>query len=215
MALKKAASRLTSERKLPRASANDGRLVRFRFHQMWATGTEISSAAYSSNFGQSNHIQLIIGPAVLLPTYGVGLQIVKLTWTRPLASQRAGFRPFQRWLNQAISTVSRGALDLRSVGNADIPQCPVIEFHQGSDSLLDFTFVVPMPPSARNGTPRLGGPIAVVRPLALKRRRAVKFGGAGVRGRRPGSRPGSIGLVLKFRSRHLGMRRGGNDSEIP
>jgi len=85
------------------------------------------------------------------------------------------------------------------VGNADIPQCPVIEFHQGSDSLLDFTLVVPMLPSARNGTPRLGEPIAVVRPIGLKRRRVVKCHATGVR---DGAqiRPGSIGLVLKFRS---------------
>jgi len=38
--------------------------------------------------GQSNHIQLSIGPAVLPPTYGVGLQIVKLTRMRPSHRKR-------------------------------------------------------------------------------------------------------------------------------
>jgi hypothetical protein len=46
------------------------------------------------------------------------LQIGKFTWMRPIAKGRS--RPFQRRLDQTISTVSRGVLDLRSVRNAYI-----------------------------------------------------------------------------------------------
>jgi len=50
-----------------------------------------------------------------------------------------------RLIQRPFSTVSRGLFNLRSVGNADIPQCSVIEFHQGSNSLFDLTFAAPMP----------------------------------------------------------------------
>jgi hypothetical protein len=90
MALMKAASRLRSVGKSPLALAYDERFGNY------------SALASPSNL---RHVRFV-------------LQIVKLTWMRPIAKGRS--RPFQRRLDQTISTVSRGELDLRSVRNAYI-----------------------------------------------------------------------------------------------
>jgi len=47
--------------------------------------------------------------------------------------------------------------DLRSVGNADIPQCPVIEFRQGSDGLFDLSLPAPTLGEQRPKTARRRG----------------------------------------------------------
>jgi hypothetical protein len=39
----------------------------------------------------------------------------------------------------AITAVPHDLLNLRPLRNADIPQCPVIEFRQGSDGLFDLS----------------------------------------------------------------------------
>jgi hypothetical protein len=61
----------------------------------------------------------------------------------------------------AITAVPHDLLDLRSVGNADIPQCLVIEFRQTGNGVFDRTLAPPMRPSACDGKPRVGQPIAV------------------------------------------------------
>jgi hypothetical protein len=44
----------------------------------------------------------------------------------------------------AITAVPHDLLYLRPLRNADIPQCPVIEFRQGSDGLFDLSLPAPM-----------------------------------------------------------------------
>src|SRR5258708_27074514 len=58
-----------------------------------------------------------------------------------------------RLIQRPFSTVSRGLFNLRSVGHA-VPQCSVIEIHQGSNSLFHLTFAAPMLPSDHNDAPR-------------------------------------------------------------
>ncbi len=116
MALMKAASRLRSVGKSPLALAYDERFARFHFHQKLVTGA--LRAAFQGTLVKSiRNYSALASPSNLRHVRFV-LQIVKLTWMRPIAKGRS--RPFQRRLDQTISTVSRGELDLRSVRNAYI-----------------------------------------------------------------------------------------------
>ena len=47
-------------------------------------------------------------------------------------------------MTSAITAVPRGLLDPRSVGDAEIPQCPAIGFHQGSERLFDLALAAPL-----------------------------------------------------------------------
>lgn len=131
--------------------ACDERFARFHFHQKWATGA--LRAAFQGTFVKSIRIYSALASPSYLRHMRFVLQIGKLTWMRPIAKGRS--RPFQQRLDQTISTASRGVLDLRSVRNAYITQCPVIEFCQGSDSLFYLTLAAPTRPSVCNGSPGL------------------------------------------------------------
>src|SRR5258705_4917634 len=67
----------------------------------------------------------------------------------------------RRRCTSAITAVPHNLLDLRSVRDADIPQCPIIELRQGSDSLFDLTLAMLMRPSACNFAPRFSQPMLV------------------------------------------------------
>jgi hypothetical protein len=57
----------------------------------------------------------------------------------------------------AITAVPNDLLNLRPVRNADIPQCPVIEFRQGSDGLFDLSLPAPTLGKQRPKTARRRG----------------------------------------------------------
>ena len=65
-------------------------------------------------------------------------------------------------MTSAITAVPRDLLDPRSVGDAEIPRCPAIGFHQGSERLFDLALVAPLCPSACDGVPTLGQPTTAV-----------------------------------------------------
>jgi hypothetical protein len=65
-------------------------------------------------------------------------------------------------MTSAITAVPRDLLDPRSVGDAEIPRCPAIGFHQGSERLFDLALAAPLCPSACDGVPTLGRPTAAV-----------------------------------------------------
>src|SRR5260370_38498897 len=54
----------------------------------------------------------------------------------------------RRRCTSAITAVPHNLLDLRSVRDADIPQCPIIELPQVSACLVDFTLAMLMGPPA-------------------------------------------------------------------
>jgi hypothetical protein len=53
--------------------------------------------------------------------------------------------------------VPHDLLNLRPLRNADIPQCPVIEFRQGSDGLFDLSLPAPTLGEQRPKTARRRG----------------------------------------------------------
>jgi hypothetical protein len=65
-------------------------------------------------------------------------------------------------MTSAITAVPRDLLDPRSVGDAEIPRCPAIGFHQGSERLFDLALAAPLCLSACDGVPTLGRPTTAV-----------------------------------------------------
>ena len=101
-----------------------------------------------------------IGPAVPHPRYGDCLLIVKFTRRRPLAPRGTApvILPMAR---SVIPTISHDLLDLGSMENSHIPQCPVIVLRQGGDGLLDLALAMPLCPPACDGAPDHGQPARV------------------------------------------------------
>ena len=149
-----------------------------------------------------------IGPAVPHPGYGDCLLIVKFTRRRPLAPHGTAsvILPMAR---SVIPTISHDLLDLRSMGNSHIPQCPVIVLRQGGDGLLDLALATPLCPPACGGAPDHGQPTwvdqSVSVDLARRRREAVS------RGWHPGSKCSSIDSVFTLQHRYLGTRSRRNE----
>src|ERR1700739_532787 len=70
----------------------------------------------------------------------------------------------------AITAVPHDLLDLRSVGNAYITQCLVIEVHQGRNSPVNLPLLAPVHPKSYDRLPARSKPAPVKRSTGVKRR---------------------------------------------
>src|SRR3981189_1282303 len=111
-----------------------------RSGQLWRNSSErqLQESLFKAEIFRSRHGSRGLVPfcviTVFMPAVNPPYQI-----KRPAEVQKP-IPAIAKLTMSAIMAVPHGLLDIRPVGNAQIPQCQVVEFCDGSNGLLDLPF---------------------------------------------------------------------------